>query len=417
MCGVSLFMSLYMEQTQCRMGWVLLVAWFVFYGAVSFRARQVSLAVLSSSDSFDIRWRDLRKTLRRSLLYSLGGGIWLALALVVAFPLPIGSIAFLAGLVFITGSTFIATVVGNELSPAFSLLRGLEGRKRFPLRFAARALAPALPIGLTAMLIGAGHNLLVADLPGIERGLWLVMFVGLLVGWFFQWGFLAHLLLPGRLVSFTDIKKQQGVYRIASEMGVNLRKIWIIRSGGMRTAGAFALRGSEIAFTDYLLQELDDDEFYAIAVHELQHIVQRRSTIRLASLCVLMATIAGIALAVLASKEFIPGTVALSLAGIIPLLSLAPLIQKRTENEDDADDVAVQKMGARTLMGALLKVYALNGRLRDAKRGSYHRSLCNRLHRICKVGALPVAVADHALKSALSGGLNESEVSLLKPHG
>jgi STE24 endopeptidase len=68
------------------------------------------------------------------------------------------------------------------------------------------------------------------------------------------------------------------IFTMARQAGVILKQLYILPTGKMRQANAFALRGQSVIITDHLLQSLSRREVDAIAAHELGHLKYRHHT-------------------------------------------------------------------------------------------------------------------------------------------
>lgn len=234
---------------------------------------------------------------------------------------------------------------------------------------------------------------------------------GTAAGWILQWPILSAISLPGRAVEFPMRDLEAAAKNLAAKMGQRLRALLLLRS--RRIAGAFSVDVGRVAITDYFLSALSYEEFLAVMAHEFRHFDHRREAYRIlpVGLCICLAL------------SFL-GAWGGSWAGIPPyfgLLAAGPAwiaffrfqTARKRLNEDDADDAAVEFVGAWPLMMGIAKSYALNKRIGDcSKRGDIHRSLRDRLQRIATRGGLPDSKAAEAIQIATACTSQGAGVSL-----
>ncbi|NLI46710.1 MAG: M48 family metalloprotease [Acidobacteria bacterium] len=87
-----------------------------------------------------------------------------------------------------------------------------------------------------------------------------------LTGYAWATGMTPHQLMSGEL--------RDRMETLARQAGVTLRRIFVMPAGRLQIGNAYALRGSDVILTDYLLERLNRAETDAVIAHELSHLKQ-----------------------------------------------------------------------------------------------------------------------------------------------
>ncbi|HOB51393.1 MAG TPA: M48 family metalloprotease [Acidobacteriota bacterium] len=85
-----------------------------------------------------------------------------------------------------------------------------------------------------------------------------------LTGYAWATGMTPHQLMSGELRDRMEV--------LARQAGVTLRRIFVMPAGRLQIGNAYALRGSDVILTDYLLERLNRAETDAVIAHELGHL-------------------------------------------------------------------------------------------------------------------------------------------------
>lgn len=356
----------------------------------------------------------VRATLRLASLINLA----LATAAAVSFGFLVAS-EFSAGIrVIIGGVAFMGAATAGEwflarqTFEAYNRLRpGQLTYGDYKVRLMATAMSVALPLGVSAILVGSLIDLVSGGAWNLDRLANLAVFLFAIALWSLQWSAIRLVLLPGKPAEFPMSDWELDAKTLALNMNTRLNDLLILRTGKSRIAGAFALGGGRIAITDDLLAVLSHDEFLAVMAHELRHFTQRKRTVRVAASIALIAGVIGAIAAWLVAAESIAPFLAIGIATAVAALSSVPLVRIRRKNEDDADAAAVETIGADQLMSAIAKTYAVNGRLNESGSGTIHRGLHDRLLNIATLGNLGEDSVVRAIRSGSAVARTTSQVS------
>ena len=356
----------------------------------------------------------VRATLRLASLINLA----LATAAAVSFGFLVAS-EFSAGIrVIIGGVAFMGAATAGEwflarqTFEAYNRLRpGQLTYGDYKVRLMATAMSVALPLGVSAILVGSLIDLVSGGAWNLDRLANLAVFLFAIALWSLQWSAIRLVLLPGKPAEFPMSDWELDAKTLALNMNTRLNDLLILRTGKSRIAGAFALGGGRIAITDDLLAVLSHDEFLAVMAHELRHFTQRKRTVRVAASIALIAGVIGAIAAWLVAAESIAPFLAIGIATAVAALSSVPLVRIRRKNEDDADAAAVETIGADQLMSAIAKTYAVNGRLNESGSGTIHRGLHDRLSNIATLGNLGEDSVVRAIRAGSAVARTTSQVS------
>jgi STE24 endopeptidase len=159
--------------------------------------------------------------------------------------------------------------------------------------------------------------------------------------------------------------------RLAEQARVEVRGFRVLAARRQRQANAFQLGGIPglryIAVTDYLLDNLPDDQIDAIVAHELGHVaghhLLKKSAAWLAAWAALQALVSVVAS--IADSPALTATVPLLL--VVALVLVQGAIGVRLERR--ADEAAVELVGARATAEALERMGELNHTQRRTSRG------------------------------------------------
>lgn len=356
----------------------------------------------------------VRATLRLASLINLA----LATAAAVSFGFLVARELSAGIRVIIGGVTFMGTAtagewyVARQTFEAYNRLRpGQLTYGDYKVRLMATAMSVALPLGVSAILVGSLIDLVSGGAWNLDRLANLAVFLFAIALWSLQWSAIRLVLLPGKPAEFPMSDWELDAKTLALNMNTRLNDLLILRTSKSRIAGAFALGGGRIAITDDLLAVLSHDEFLAVMAHELRHFTQRKRTVRVAAITALIAGVIGAIAAWLAAAESIAPIFAVGIATTVAVLSSVPLVRIRRENEDDADAAAVETIGAGQLMSAIAKTYAVNGRLNESGSGIIHRGLHDRLLTIAALGNLGEDSVDRAIRAGSAVAPTTSQVS------
>lgn len=316
-------------------------------------------------------------------------------------PLAAGTRVMIGGLCFLVAVGMAEWHLANRMFGAYRRVRPNRMSKRaFRFRLMATTMAVAFPLGVSVILIGSLVNLVNSEsgvMDVFAKGSVLVLALFL---WLFQWSVIRLVLLPGRPAEFPMQDWEDDAKELCERMGTRLNDLMMLRTGRSRIAGAFALGGGKIALTDDLVAALTHEEFLAIVAHEARHFLQRRRTI----LAIVFLTTVAASVGAFAAWGFSAGhfsswiAMLLSVCGALAIMYPIAVLKRR--NEDEADDAAIAAVGAMPLMTALVKTYAINGRMEDPSSSSIHRGLQDRLQRIAKVSGCGSESLDRALAVA-----------------
>jgi Zn-dependent protease with chaperone function len=356
----------------------------------------------------------VRATLRLASMINLAISTAAAISfgLLVANQFSAGIRVIIGGVAFMGAATAGEWFLARQTFAAYNLLRpGQLTYGDYKVRLMATAMSVALPLGVSAILVGSLIDLVGGGVWNLDRLANLAVFLFAMVLWSIQWSAIRLVLLPGKPAEFPMPDWESDAKTLASKMNTRLNDLLILRTGKSRIAGAFALGGGRIAITDDLLAVLTHNEFLAVMAHELRHFTQRKRTVRVAACHVLLAGIIGAIAAWLATAESISPILAIGIAAAAAALSLVPLVRMRRENEDDADAAAVEAIGADQLMSAIAKTYAVNGRLNESGSGTIHRGLHDRLSNVAAFGQLGEDAVDRAIRAASAIVPTTSQVS------
>ncbi|MCW5945470.1 MAG: M48 family metalloprotease [Fimbriimonadales bacterium] len=356
----------------------------------------------------------VRATLRLASLINLA----LATAAAVSFGFLVAS-EFSAGIrVIIGGVAFMGAATAGEwflarqTFEAYNRLRpGQLTYGDYKVRLMATAMSVALPLGVSAILVGSLIDLVSGGAWNLDRLANLAVFLFAIALWSLQWSAIRLVLLPGKPAEFPMSDWELDAKTLALNMNTRLNDLLILRTGKSRIAGAFALGGGRIAITDDLLAVLSHDEFLAVMAHELRHFTQRKRTVRVAASIALIAGVIGAIAAWLVAAGSIAPFLAIGIATAVAALSSVPLVRIRRKNEDDADAAAVETIGADQLMSAIAKTYAVNGRLNESGSGTIHRGLHDRLLNIATLGNLGEDSVVRAIRAGSAVARTTSQVS------
>jgi Zn-dependent protease with chaperone function len=201
-------------------------------------------------------------------------GTWVVWLTVVAalrdnesLPLSLGGVAGFAAvqwIVMVVPPWIVMLVCSAVSQDVFARLTKAELTKREILQRASAGIAARLlPLLLAAIGIGSVLQ------GGYQTGiLWLAAaLIVRIVG--------SRLALPGQGLAphaVTTGELRDRIFTLARQAGVALKQLYILPTGKMPQANAFAMRGGNVIITDHLLQSLSRREVDAIAAHELGHL-------------------------------------------------------------------------------------------------------------------------------------------------
>ena len=166
---------------------------------------------------------------------------------------------------------------------------------------------------------------------------------------------LKHTGMQPHALSTGDLRDR--AFTLAERLGVSLQQIYLIPSGKGQMANAFARTGNTIAFTDYLLNRMNQREVDFVLAHELTHLRLRHPVqlgkVRMYSLVLAVAFL-------VIFSEFFYGAAAARYAFVFLVLSIVPYFwSRRFEYSADAGAVAATgDPGA--AISALFKLSELN---------------------------------------------------------
>lgn len=394
------------------MGWAL-IGTSVFAGlSTIFWARARAKRALGRAREAE-RVADLRRALRHaSTLITLFGIIACPVgALLALASAPSAGLQAAGGAILVYPLVFVLLLSLATLTP-FRQVRGMDWDwAAYAELLLSATWARFVPGGATLALGGSVLWLSERLRDGGDPTYASIAVAGTTACWILQWPILSAISLPGRAVEFPMKDLEADAKQLAEKMGQRLRALLLLRS--RRIAGAFSVDVGRAAITDYFLSALTYEEFLAVMAHEFRHFEHRKRETRILPI----ALCACLAVTLLVSWLG-------SLAGVPPYFgALASLpawaafsrsqAKRRRLNEDDADDAAIEFVGALPLMSGIAKSYALNMRIGDSsKRGAIHRSLLDRLHRIAAVGGLPDSTVEQAIQTAVACASQGTVVSL-----
>lgn len=143
------------------------------------------------------------------------------------------------------------------------------------------------------------------------------------------------------------------------------------------------------------------EEFLAVMAHELRHLTQVNQTLRTLAFSTLVTLGTGLGIEALRAK--LPAAqvhmVALSATLLVFVLCLRQLIALKRRQEDDADQAAINFVGALPLISALVKVTLMNGGSFD-RSSSRYRSLHDRIQTVARLAGLSEAAVSARIDSA-----------------
>ncbi len=383
------------------MGWLGLTIWAAVTVLMAVMSSKTAYRLAASSASRNEKWKLLRKQIKKVGMVGTGlCGIVIAIS---------GFSLLTSGFMLIALTAIQQPVFAIGLHVPFNAIRGDNWPlKSFVFRMLISVWSVCLPIGLTLMLAG-GILQFSRDQNSIEN---LVLLACLAFLWVTQWSVLRALTLPGKLVEFPIKHWAEEAQLLSEKVGTKLNDLLLVRSGKARVAGAYALGNGRIAITDYLLSALSEDEFLAIMAHELQHFNQRKQSLVLISKLILIGILIGSSLAFLSKSANVNPIFCTPFALLYSVWSIARIKKLKQMHEDDADDASIREIGGMSLMRALTKTYALNGRLGDTQRGTVHRALNDRLSRIAELSKLEPQSVQLAVEDARLLTIEPGQVSL-----
>lgn len=345
----------------------------------------------------------VRGLLKLGSLFNLliGAGAAAGAAQLLAPPLSLGTRAMVAGVCFLAAVGIAEWHHGNQMFDAYRKVRPNRMRMReFRFRLMATTMSAAFPIGVSAILIGSLMNLINTENDAKDVAAKAIVLAAAFFLWWIQWSVIRLVLLPGRPAGFPMQDWEDDAKELCEKMGTKLNDLMILRTGRPHIAGAFALGGGRIAITDDLLSSLTHEEFLAIIAHEARHFLQRKHTILVIALLTVFAGMVGVFAAWSAATKMVAVPTAVLISGCGAMAIIYPISILKRRQEDDADEVAIEEVGAMPLMTALIKTYAINGRLQDGSSSSIHRGLEDRLRRIAEVAGCDSESLDRALAVA-----------------
>ncbi len=209
----------------------------------------------------------------------------------------------------------------------------------------------------------------------------------LLISFLFFARFPVALRLGQRAVPITDESVLSSFSGLANKMGISHVDLYSIDWRKFKIANAFQAGPSKFSvfISNYLLENMSNEEVNAVMAHELAH-AKRRHVMKISGLF-LLTSIVGI--------DFFVAAAALGQTSIWPLISilagfvvlfLGPqlVLRLQREFELEADEVAVRAGEGKPLVSALQKLVALNLVPADRKSGT-HPSVAARVKRIEQV--------------------------------
>ncbi len=150
--------------------------------------------------------------------------------------------------------------------PARAVFRRVRGIHLTPAEMVRQEFWRQLAFLAPATLALVGLACLFGDCPAawLFFGLALVSALVGLTGYAWATGMTPHQLMSGEL--------RDRIETLAGQAGVKLRRIFLMPAGRLQIGNAYALRGSDVILTDYLLERLNRAETDAVIAHELGHL-------------------------------------------------------------------------------------------------------------------------------------------------
>lgn len=144
-------------------------------------------------------------------------------------------------------------------------------------------------------------------------------------------------------------------FALAARAKVKLHQIYVLPMSRGRIANAFAMRGNNVLFTDYLLAHLTRREVDGVIAHELAHL--GRNHLRILSVGMLLACgfAGGVAYAITGPTR----TPLALVVGVIGAIAIQTFIHRRLERSADAGAVALTG-DAEGLISGLARLNRLN---------------------------------------------------------
>lgn len=147
------------------------------------------------------------------------------------------------------------------------------------------------------------------------------------------------------------------IFELAGQAGVRLRQLFIVPSGKMPVANAFAVLGGNVLMTEHLLRNLDRREVDAIAAHELGHL-KFRHPIKLMGVFLVVMILAAIIQPALGERFHDSWLRHIPLSLILALVA-AHFVSRRFEHQTDSY-AAWLVADPEALITGLIKVHRLS---------------------------------------------------------
>lgn len=274
--------------------------------------------------------------------------------------------------------------VALPIQPYYRELRGIEQTQKESRRRLLRGLAVGLAFPLVWIV---GLNLLDHVVSGWPRAALMVVL------------FLVILSVTPMLVATAfgradlDPQLRERLLTFTRSHGVKVRDIRAIKGRTEKHANALVAGVippfKYIFITDYLVEQLDDEELMAIVAHEVGHAKKRHLLIKLVVPFLSIAAMVGLiallgALDVLGDGALIPLLVALPLVMVGSVFLVQGVVGLRLEHS--ADDFAKETVGLEPTISALEKLAEANMAKRDTGRVfnllAQHPSIEKRVERL-----------------------------------
>lgn len=170
---------------------------------------------------------------------------------------------------------------------------------------------------------------------------------------------------------------------LARRIGLKGVELYVLDWSKFRVANAFQSGRASVYISNYLIENMPEEELRAVIAHELAH--SKRRHVAKAMAMMAFPALAGLNLVILGVLSLGPGSVLpallLFVAGLVTAF-VAPRLALRAQRrfELEADELGVRALGdPRPMIGALRRLAQLSG---DAKGSLTHPSIDERIRRI-----------------------------------